>query len=123
MEGTTFPQRWTNINRILSRKGKFSDDSFTGGPEVFTFLQSCKILVIGAGGLGCEILKNLALSGFKDIHVIDMDTIDTSNLNRQFLFRPSDIGKSKAETAAAFVMKRVQGVTVTPLVFTLRIYD
>lgn len=52
--------------------------------------------MIGAGGIGCELLKNLVLVGFGEIHIIDLDTIDLSNLNRQFLFRQEHIKKSKA---------------------------
>ncbi|EER43134.1 NEDD8 activating enzyme [Histoplasma capsulatum H143] len=108
------PQRWKTLYRMLTRPGPFCDPDWVPGPETITDLETSKIL--GAGGLGCEILKNLALSGFKDIHVIDMDTIDISNLNRQFLFRQSDVGKPKAEVAAAFVERRVKGVKITPYV-------
>ncbi|KAJ5083969.1 hypothetical protein NUU61_008548 [Penicillium alfredii] len=108
--------RWKHLYKALTKPGPFSDEDWVPGAETVNALESSKILVIGAGGLGCEILKNLALSGFKDIHVIDMDTIDISNLNRQFLFRQTDIGKPKAEVAAAFVQKRVKGVNITPYV-------
>ncbi|KAF2739280.1 hypothetical protein EJ04DRAFT_540910 [Polyplosphaeria fusca] len=107
--------RWKYLDNILNRSGPFTDpDSFEPGETIAESLARAKVLVIGAGGLGCEILKNLALSGFKDIHVIDMDTIDVSNLNRQFLFRQADVGSYKADVAAKFVEKRVKGVKITP---------
>merc|ERR1712000_639951 len=105
--------KWKHLNHIRQNPGPFTEE-MSLSPEILEQFDKYKVLVIGAGGLGCEILKNLAMSRFRDIHVIDMDTIDISNLNRQFLFRQSDVGKYKAEVAARFVERRCKGVSITP---------
>lgn len=63
-------------------------------------LHQSKVLVVGAGALGNEILKNLALLGIGNILIIDFDHIETSNLSRSVLYRIDDDGHSKAHTAA-----------------------
>ncbi|GKY95427.1 hypothetical protein MPSEU_000504200 [Mayamaea pseudoterrestris] len=73
-------------------------------------LASQNVFVVGAGAIGCEILKNLAALGVATgakgrIHVTDMDTIEKSNLSRQFLFRDADIGNFKSAAAHQAVMQ------------------
>ncbi|KAL4921440.1 hypothetical protein BDW62DRAFT_198008 [Aspergillus aurantiobrunneus] len=68
-------------------------------------IKESRVLLVGAGGIGCELLKNLLLTGFGEIHLIDLDTIDLSNLNRQFLFRYEHIKKSKALVAKDVAQK------------------
>ena len=64
-------------------------------------IKNAKVLVIGAGGLGCPILQYLTAAGVGTLGICDFDYIDESNLQRQILFGTDDIGKSKAKTAAS----------------------
>ena len=61
-----------------------------------TELKQARVLLVGAGGIGCELLKNLVLTEFGEVVIVDLDTVDFSNLNRQFLFRREHVKKAKA---------------------------
>ena len=63
-------------------------------------LRNSRVLVFGAGAIGNETLKNLALLGVGHIYIVDFDTISTSNLSRTILFRRGDKGRYKAKIAA-----------------------
>ncbi|KAL3780881.1 hypothetical protein ACHAW5_001348 [Stephanodiscus triporus] len=77
------------------------------GQSLLEEILSSKILLIGSGGIGCELLKNLALSGFRHVEVVDLDTIDVSNLNRQFLFRSVHVGMPKCVVASEAALRMV----------------
>ncbi|KAI9830618.1 MAG: hypothetical protein M1819_005428 [Sarea resinae] len=78
------------------------------GREFQEKISNVKEFLVGAGAIGCEMLKNWAMIGLATgpkgkIIVTDMDQIEKSNLNRQFLFRPKDVGKLKSDCAAQAV--------------------
>ena len=78
------------------------------GKEFQDKIANINEFLVGAGAIGCEMLKNWAMMGLATgpkgkISVADMDSIEKSNLNRQFLFRPKDVGRMKSDCAAAAV--------------------
>ncbi len=78
-------------------------------------LAAAKVLVVGAGALGNEVLKNLALLGMGTVYVIDLDNVEPSNLSRSVLFRGEDGGKSKAHVAAFRAREINPDVCIIPM--------
>ncbi|KAF8315386.1 hypothetical protein DL93DRAFT_2148917 [Clavulina sp. PMI_390] len=78
-------------------------------------IVSSRILIVGAGGIGSELVKNMVMTGFCDVTLVDLDTIDLSNLNRQFLFRKGDVKQSKSLVAARAVTKFNPDSSVNPI--------
>ena len=75
------------------------------GQEGQLKLKNAKVLVIGAGGLGCPVLLYLAAAGVGKLGIMDADSVDLSNLQRQVLYKVEDIGSPKATTAATRLQK------------------
>src|SRR5215510_11251402 len=78
-------------------------------------LAAARVLVVGAGALGNEVLKNLALLGVGHVFIIDYDTIESTNLTRSVLYRAGDEGQPKAHRAAAAVKRINPDVKVRAL--------
>lgn len=81
-----------------------------------TRIANCRLLVVGAGALGNEILKNSALLGFGKVVVVDLDRIEESNLSRTVLYRNQDIGQFKSQAAAKAYCSLAGDAKVQPLI-------
>ncbi|KAJ8259163.1 hypothetical protein COCON_G00181750 [Conger conger] len=91
----------------VPRNSRYDGQIAVFGSKLQEELAKKRYFLVGAGAIGCELLKNFAMIGLAcgegEVIVTDMDTIEKSNLNRQFLFRPGDVSKMKSDTAAAAV--------------------
>lgn len=98
---------FSNLKTPVS--GRYASQALLLGSEIQQKIENTRLFMIGAGALGCEYLKLFAMMGLGigsegQISVTDDDTIEISNLNRQFLFRKRHVGASKSETAIEQVM-------------------
>ncbi len=75
-------------------------------------LTKGKVLVVGAGGLGCPVLVNLVAAGVGNIKIADFDVVSESNLNRQFLYSPTDIDKHKGVIAKEKLSKQNPSINI-----------
>lgn len=100
------PENYKDLDRKMLGS-RYDGQIAVFGEKIQNLLGNAKYFVVGSGAIGCELLKNFAMIGLSansgKIYVTDMDTIEKSNLNRQFLFRNQDIGKPKSEVAAKAV--------------------
>ena len=81
-------------------------------------ILNAKVLVVGAGGLGCPLMLYLAYSGVGNIGIVDNDRIELSNLSRQILFTKNDIGKHKTVIAKKIIKKINKNIIIK--IFTKR---
>ncbi|AMJ67925.1 molybdopterin-synthase adenylyltransferase MoeB [Hymenobacter sp. PAMC 26628] len=82
-------------------------------------LKAAKVLVVGCGGLGCPVLQYLAAAGVGTLGLLDFDTVDESNLQRQVLYATADVGRPKALAAAARLGAQNPFINLVPHQFAL----
>lgn len=110
---------WSDTTLVPTKQSEDWDDykndySRMWGYDFNKKLVNSSWLLVGAGAIGCEHLKNLAFMGVRNIIVTDPDSIEKSNLNRQFLFRNTMIGKPKSVMAAEAITHLQPNMKITP---------
>ncbi|KAF8528831.1 ubiquitin activating enzyme [Hysterangium stoloniferum] len=106
----SLPATCPTIEEAAPRGSRYDGQIAVFGQSFQEKIQNHRQFLVGSGAIGCEMLKNWSMMGLATgpqgaIYVTDLDTIEKSNLNRQFLFRPKDLGRFKAETAAGAVVE------------------
>ena len=104
-----------------AQNGRFSRFELIGWWDQQRLAES-KVLVIGAGAIGNELVKNLALLGIGNVFIADLDRVENSNLSRSVLYREADIGRPKAEVAAARAKEIYPGIKASSFVGNI-VYD
>jgi ubiquitin-activating enzyme E1 len=104
------PEKLTEekVGEILKAEGKYGRLALLIGSDLLKLIKDSRLFMVGAGAIGCELLKNCAMIGFGcgpagSVTLTDPDSIELSNLNRQFLFREKHISKPKSLVAASVV--------------------
>ncbi|KAL4226227.1 E1 ubiquitin-activating protein [Mactra antiquata] len=107
-----------NEQKCSPSNTRYDGQNVVFGTDFQQKLANLKYFLVGAGAIGCEMLKNWAMmgvaSGDGQVYVTDMDIIEKSNLNRQFLFRPWDVSKHKSSTAANAAKAMNPSFKITP---------
>lgn len=114
----TLPQTLPSEADCAPKGTRYDGQIAVFGSEFQKEIEALRYFLVGAGAIGCEMLKNWAMMGVGagpdgDIVITDMDTIEKSNLSRQFLFRDTDIGKAKSTAAASAAMRMNPNLSVT----------
>jgi len=103
--------RWQRNINFFGAYASLSQNKY----ELQARLRDCRITLLGVGGLGCHLLLDMAAMGYGHVRAVEFDRVELSNLNRQILFRDTDLGKEKLELAVSRVREFNPRIEIEPI--------
>ncbi|MGO4434482.1 ThiF family adenylyltransferase, partial [Paenarthrobacter sp. RAF9] len=102
-----------DVSDRYSRHDLYFELAHGTGPGASELLGSKRVALVGVGGIGTNVAMQLATAGLGSIMLVDGDTVEESNLTRQYLFTAADVGTSKIKAAASNLQLRAPGISIT----------